>query len=74
MSNPKKLVDYDVRVRERNLSTGMLGKEDVDAYLAALPDVASNAQPMDVQVPGAVREVAEPEEPVAAEPPATPAV
>ncbi|HQP38593.1 MAG TPA: hypothetical protein PLI95_25585 [Polyangiaceae bacterium] len=74
MSNPKKLVDYDVRVRERNLSTGVLGKAEVDAYLAALPDVGSNAQSMDVQVPGAVREVVEPEEPEAPEPSAAPAV
>jgi len=52
MSNPKNLVDYDVRVRERNLKSGLLRKEDVDRFLATLPDVAAQAQPVDVTQPG----------------------
>ncbi|MBI5531374.1 MAG: hypothetical protein HY898_01575 [Deltaproteobacteria bacterium] len=52
MSNPKNLVDYDVRVRDRNVKSGLLRKEDVDRYVAALPDVAPLAQPVDVTQPG----------------------
>jgi hypothetical protein len=52
MSNPKNLVDYDVRVRDRNVKSGLLRKEDVDRYVAALPDVAPMAQPVDVIQPG----------------------
>jgi hypothetical protein len=52
MSNPKNLVDYDVRVRERNLKSGLLSKEQVDSYVASLPDVAALAQPVDITQPG----------------------
>ena len=52
MSNPKNLVDYDVRVRDRNLKSGLLSKEQVDSYLASLPDVAGLAQPVEITQPG----------------------
>jgi hypothetical protein len=52
MSNPKNVVDYDVRVRERNLKSGVLSKEQVDSYVASLPDVAALAQPVDITQPG----------------------
>ena len=63
MSNSKNLVDYDVRVRERNLKSGVLSKEEVDGYLASLPDVAAQAQPVDVMQPGVPVESAEAPQP-----------
>jgi hypothetical protein len=35
----------DVRVRERNLKSGVLTEKDVEKHLAALPDVAEQAEP-----------------------------
>lgn len=71
MSNTKKLVDYDVRVRERNLKSGLLTREEVDKHLAAVPDVSTNAQTVEVLPPGAPHE--EPKAEVKAEAPTPPA-
>jgi hypothetical protein len=70
MSNSKNPVDYDVRVRERNLKAGLLRKDEVDGYLASLPDVAALAQPVDVAQPGTPGEPAAEAPPVAVAPPA----
>lgn len=75
MSTPKKLVDYDVRVRERNLKSGLLSKEAVDEHLASLPDVAANAQTVDVPAPGTPHEEPKAEvKPEALVPPVQPPV
>lgn len=75
MSNPKKLVDYDVRVRERNLKSGVLTKDDVDKHLASLPDMSANAQLVDVQPPGVPHEEPKPEvKPETSTPPVQPPV
>jgi hypothetical protein len=34
----------DVRVRERNLKAGLITEKDVEKHLAALPDVADQAE------------------------------
>jgi hypothetical protein len=36
---------HDVRVRERNLKSGLLTEKDVEKHLAALPDLADQAEP-----------------------------
>ena len=36
----------DKRVAKRNLNKGTLSREDYDKYLAALPDMAANAEPV----------------------------
>jgi hypothetical protein len=41
----------DVRVRERNLKSGALTDKDVDKHLAALPDVADQAEPFGIAQP-----------------------
>jgi hypothetical protein len=66
MSHPKNLVDYDVRVRDRNLKAGLLSKEQVDSYVSSLPDVANLAQPVEITQPGTP-----PEDKVPAEAPKT---
>ena len=38
--------EWDVRVRERNLRKGTLEEKDVEKHLAALPDVAEQAEPL----------------------------
>jgi hypothetical protein len=43
---------FDRRVRDRNLSSGVLDPKNVDAYLAELPDVAEQAEPVVTQPPG----------------------
>jgi hypothetical protein len=35
--------EWDIRVRERNLRKGTFEEKDVEKYLAALPDVADQA-------------------------------
>lgn len=52
MTNTKNLVDYDVRVRDRNLKSGLLRREDVDRHLSALPDLIDHAQLIDTNQPG----------------------
>jgi hypothetical protein len=41
----------DVRVRERNLKSGALTDKDVEKHLAALPDVADQAEPFATHQP-----------------------
>ena len=41
----------DVRVRERNLKSGMLTEKDLDKHLAGLPDVADQAEPFSIGQP-----------------------
>lgn len=38
--------DWDVRVRDRNLTKGVLTPKDVEKHLAALPDSAEQAEPV----------------------------
>ncbi len=38
--------EWDVRVRERNLRKGTLDEKDVEKHIAALPDVAEQAEPI----------------------------
>lgn len=53
MSNNKNVNpwDWDVRVRERNLKKGLLGDKDVEKHLSQLPDVAEQAEPLDLPQP-----------------------
>jgi hypothetical protein len=41
----------DVRVRERNLKSGALTDKDLEKFLAALPDVADQAEPFATSQP-----------------------
>ena len=41
----------DVRVRERNLKSGVLTEKDLDKHLAGLPDVADQAEPFAIGQP-----------------------
>ena len=41
----------DVRVRERNLKSGALTDKDLEKYLAALPDLADQAEPFGTSQP-----------------------
>ena len=36
--------DWDLRVRERNLKSGLLSEKEVDKFLSQLPDVADQAE------------------------------
>lgn len=42
---------FDVRVRERNLKSGHLQDKEVEKYLAALPDLADQAEPFAIAQP-----------------------
>jgi hypothetical protein len=41
----------DVRVRERNLKSGVLTDKDVEKHLSALPDVGDQAEPFATSQP-----------------------
>jgi hypothetical protein len=43
---------YDVRVSARNVADGSISQKDLDAHLAALPDVATKAEPFDTTLGG----------------------
>jgi hypothetical protein len=42
MSNKISPWDLDIRVRERNLRNGRLEEKDLDKFLTALPDLATD--------------------------------
>lgn len=52
MNLPKKLMDLDVRVRERNLKAEVITQQDVKKTLAGLADTTDMATPVEVQQPG----------------------
>jgi len=52
MSDSKQIWDLDVRVRDRNLKSGRITKEAVDAHLAALPDLSQFADVLSLGQPG----------------------
>ena len=66
MNTPKNLMDFDVRVRDRNVKANLLKPEQVKTYIDALPDVADNADAVSVWQPG----FPQPERHVHAAPPA----
>jgi hypothetical protein len=43
--------DLDLRVRERNLATGVLEQKTVDKHLADLPDLSDQADTVDLFQP-----------------------
>ncbi len=43
--------NLDVRVRERNLKSGVLTEKDLDKHLSSLPDVADQAEPFAIGQP-----------------------
>lgn len=43
--------ELDLRVRERLLASGAVKHEDIEAYLASLPDVESQAETMGYDQP-----------------------
>jgi hypothetical protein len=43
--------DWDVRVRERNLKKGLFDDKAVEKHQAGLPDVADQAEPIDLPQP-----------------------
>ena len=43
--------DWDVRVRERNLTKKTLEDKDVDRYLSQLPDLTEQTEPISVPQP-----------------------
>jgi hypothetical protein len=52
-NNPKQINpwDWDVRVRERNLRSGMLEEKDVEKHLGQLQDVGDMAEPVGLAQP-----------------------
>ncbi len=44
-------LELDLRVRERLMASGVLKAEAVEAYLAGLPDMASQAESMGIDQP-----------------------
>lgn len=53
----------DVRVRERNLKSGAITEKDIEKHLAALPDLADQAESFATSQPA----LAQPEQPAAEE-------
>ncbi|HEX9295782.1 MAG TPA: hypothetical protein VF881_08100 [Polyangiaceae bacterium] len=51
MTTQKTPWDLDVRVRERNLRSGVLDEKDVERYLRDLPDSAANADSVTLTQP-----------------------
>ncbi len=47
----------DVRVRERNLRSGALTEKDLEKQLAALPDLADQAEPFAIAQPALAQPV-----------------
>jgi hypothetical protein len=43
--------DLDLRVRERNLATGVLDQKAVDKHLGDLPDLADQAETVELEQP-----------------------
>ena len=43
--------DWDIRVRERNLKSGVLNEKDLDKYASQLPDVAEQADAVSLAQP-----------------------
>jgi hypothetical protein len=44
-------VELDLRIRDRLLASGALNPEDMEGYLAGLPDLAAQADAMNVDQP-----------------------
>ena len=51
MTNQKTPWDLDVRVRERNLRSGVLDEKDVEKHLKELPDTGANAETVQIPQP-----------------------
>ncbi|HNS98880.1 MAG TPA: hypothetical protein PKL73_18135 [Polyangiaceae bacterium] len=51
MTDTRILWDFDVRVRDRNLKTGRLKKDEVDRYYDNLVDVTNNVDAMEARQP-----------------------
>jgi len=51
MTREKTPWDLDVRVRERNLQSGLLDEKEVEKHLKDLPDASANAEPMGIPQP-----------------------
>lgn len=51
MTDSRMLWDFDVRVRERNLKTGRLKKEEVEKYYEGLVDADANLDVLEVKQP-----------------------
>jgi hypothetical protein len=43
--------DLDIRVRDRNLASGVLDQKEVEKHIKELPDVSANADVMTVPQP-----------------------
>ena len=43
--------DLDIRVRDRNLTSGTLTEKDVEKLLGALPDLAEHVEPVTIPQP-----------------------
>ncbi|MBF0313682.1 MAG: hypothetical protein HQK50_06830 [Oligoflexia bacterium] len=42
---------FDLRLRDKFIADGNLNKNEVDSYLEAIPDEASLAKPLDIELP-----------------------
>lgn len=47
-----KYYKFDKRLVERNITSGLITKEEYDEYLAKLPDVSDNAEVLNIPLPG----------------------
>ena len=52
MTDSRMVWDLDVRVRDRNLKTGVLKTQDVVGYFDSLADSAKNAESLALHQPG----------------------
>jgi len=48
---PQNNLLFDVRIRERNLKSGVLTEKELEKHLASLPDVADQAEPFATSQP-----------------------
>lgn len=48
---------FDVRVRERNIKSGSVTEKDIEKYVAALPDLADQAEPFATSQPALAQPV-----------------
>jgi hypothetical protein len=52
MNSQKLPWDLDIRVRERNLNTGVLDQKDIEKHIKELPDTSANADTVVIPQPG----------------------
>jgi len=50
---------FDVRIQERMVNKGVVGKEELDQRLSALRDLEDESEVLDLEQPGSISETSE---------------